>query len=331
MKIVAYGTAFTSYEVNGLKQQSKEEIKNEMVSFSKELQQTNELENVSYHTTTFDENLKQTVFRDPVNSKYVVASLENETIEKLKEHFGSGDIIQKEDGTIKLTGRAEAFVSGWFGDIAYKRGFLDADTDHNGQLNEDEYDKTSNNFGIQEFALTESITGTEKLLVGGAKILEEDTYGSSQKAYLSEIGYYRNYRELDIATSLDDELNTTLQIDSDFDGKMSLEEAYSTKADKDAETTILRNLQRWGVSVIPSDIDTKDFDSILTLILDAFFTLSDEEQEKKLNQYIEELHNQTNEYLEENQQNYSSQEVIDVMIQLKKKTYKKEDNIDIYG
>ncbi len=282
MNIKTYGTAFTSYDVKA-NHKTKEEIIEEKVSFDETVKQTNEVEDIVYHTTTKADDAKPTTFIDPVTKKYVIASLENETLDKLRGKFGSNNVVEKEDGSIRLTGDAEAFVSGWFADIAYKREFLTADANGDGQLSEDEYNNTWNDFGIENFSMTEFSSGEEKLLLSGEKITQ------SYESASDSIGY-KNYREFDIATSLDDELNTTLQVDTNFDGKMSLEEAYSTKEDKDAKTVILRHLDEWGISTIPSEIDTSSFDHLLNFILDIFLQKDDKEQEKimsKFNDMIE--------------------------------------------
>ena len=271
MNIKTYGTAFTSYDVKA-NHKTKEEISEEKVSFDETVKQTNEVEDVLYHTTTKADDAKPTTFIDPVTKKYVIASLENETLDKLRGKFGSDNVVEKEDGSIRLTGDAEAFVSGWFADIAYKREFLTADANSDGQLTEDEYNNTWNDFGIENQSMTEFSSGEEKLLFSGEKIIQ--FYGNAS----NDVGY-RNYREFDIATSLDDELNTTLQGDVDFDGKMTLKEAYNTNGNS-AKDIVLRHLKEFGVSTVPSELDTSSFDHLLNFVLDIFLQKDDKEQEK---------------------------------------------------
>jgi len=271
VNIKTYGTAFTSYDVKA-NHKTKEEISEEKVSFDETVKQTNEVEDVLYHTTTKADDAKPTTFIDPVTKKYVIASLENETLDKLRGKFGSDNVVEKEDGSIRLTGDAEAFVSGWFADIAYKREFLTADANSDGQLTEEEYNNTWNDFGIENQSMTEFSSGEEKLLFSGEKIIQ--SYGNAS----NDVGY-RNYREFDIATSLDDELNTTLQGDKDFDGKMTLKEAYNTNGNS-AKDIVLRHLKEFGVSTVPSELDTSSFDHLLNFVLDIFLQKDDKEQEK---------------------------------------------------
>lgn len=296
MQISVHGTAFTSYDVKANKQ-TKEEIAKEKISFDETIKQTNAVENVVYHTTTQADDAKPTTFIDPVTKKYVIASLKNETLDKLRGHFGTDNVVEKKDGTIRLTGDAEAFVSGWFADIAYKRDFLTADKNSDGQLSKDEYNNTRNNFGIEGFAITESSSGSEKLLVAGEKIMEDNTYGYSDN---TQAGYYRNYQKFDTVDSLDDELNTTLQVDKDFNGKMSLEEAYSAKGNT-VEETVFKDLEMWGITTVPSDLDTSDFDFLLNFVLDIFFQKDGKEQEKimsKVNEMLNSMEEITSDDIE---------------------------------
>ncbi|MCK5111276.1 MAG: hypothetical protein KAQ94_07120 [Arcobacteraceae bacterium] len=279
MYISTHGVAFASYDVKATNK-TTQEISDKKVSFDDTVKETNTVENIVYHTTTKSENSTPTIFTDPVTKKFAIVSLEKETLDKLKSQFGEDNIIKNNDSTLRLTNKAEAFVSGWFADIAYKRDFLYADKNSDGILTEEEYDKTYNDFGIEGMALTENTTGKEKLLIAGEKIIENNTYALSEKAYLKEIGYYRNYREFDIATSLDDELNTTLQVDKNFDGQMTLEEAYSTKADKNYKNVVLRHLEEFGITTIPSELDTSSFDHVLRFILDIFMQKDKAEQDK---------------------------------------------------
>jgi len=276
MTISTYGTAFTSYDVK-VNHKTKEEISDEKVSFDETIKQTHQVDDVVYHTTTQADDAKPTVFIDPVTKKYVIASLENETLDKLRVNFGTDDIIQKEDGTIRLTGDAEAFVSGWFADIAYKREFLTADENGDGQLTEDEYFNTKNNIHVEGLAVIEESGEVEKLLAVGEKVIQ---------SYV-KVPDGNGYKQYEMANSLDNELNTTLQVDTNFDGKMSLEEAYSTKEDKDAKTVILRHLEELGITTTPSDIDTSNFDHLLNFILDVFLQKDEKEQEKIMSRFNE--------------------------------------------
>lgn len=219
MNISTYGTAFTSYDVKA-NYQTKEEISKEKVSFDETIKQTNEVESVVYHTTTKADDANPTTFIDPVTKKYVIASLENKTLDKLREQFGKDDVVEKEDGSIRLTGEAEAFVSGWFADIAYKREFLTSDENNDGQISEDEYKNVKNSYNsIAHFYISRD-EPTEEIDIFAEEVTKQ--YVKYDKDNVS----YRNHHNSDNSTSLDDELNMTINLDKDFDGNMTLEESY---------------------------------------------------------------------------------------------------------
>lgn len=278
MNIKTYGTAFTSYDVKANKL-TKEQISNEKVTGDTEVKKTNEMENISYHTTSKSASSKFTVFKDPTNGKYVVSSLNDKTIEKLKTQFPEDNFIEKEDGSLRLTGEAEAFVSGWFADIAYKREFLESDKDNDGKLSEDEYEDTKNNFGIHI-----EVFGNQdnKNLYTSEKIVA--SYISNNK------NDYSNYREFNAAKSLDDELNETINVDKNFDGIMTLTEAYTTQGDENTQNVVLRHLQEQGLPTeFLEDSQMSAIDKSLIAVFDKFVQLEPEERKDFLSNLQEEM------------------------------------------
>lgn len=330
MNISVYGTAFTSYDVKATTQ-TKEEIEKENVSFQETIKKTNEIEEISYHTTIKDENYIPTIFKDPTNGKYVVASLEQETIDKLSSHFGSDDIIPKKDGTLRLIGDVEAFVSGWFADIAYKREFLQADANNDGVINEEEYNNTRNNFGVTVMALTESSSGEEILIGAGEKIIDGQTYGYSN--FNNNEDTYRNYHEFHEIRSLDAELNDTLQVDSDFNGEMSLEEAYNADGEG-AEHVVLRDVELfWDVTIPEETLTTNDFDFLLNFIFDIFLQKTENEQEKlmtQLHNMLNSLEDTSQENIEKNVEQIYTQERLEHIHKLKQSDNPNDTKVEKY-
>lgn len=230
MKISVTGTAFTSYDVK-LNNKTEKDIKNEKISFDETLEKTNQNEKVTYQTTnSLSKDSSRVLFKDPTNDKFVLVSLENQTIEKLKDNFGSDSIYKKEDGSIRLKGKAEAFVSGWFADIAYKRNFLNADENKDGVLEEKEYLSTYNAFSIR----------------GKDTFARDDIYVHEEVMNEGVYGMYNSvddtiYRTGVNVKSLDDELNHTIDIDKDFNGKVSLKEAY--EGDSSIKEKVRKNIE----------------------------------------------------------------------------------------
>ena len=280
MNIKTYGTAFTSYDVKANKQ-TKEELVNENVSFNDDIKKIDEIENISYHTTTESSTSKPTVFKDPTNDKYVITSLDDTTIEKLKTHFSEDDFIEKEDGSIRLTGESEAFVSGWFADIAYKRDFLEADVNDDGEISKSEYRQTKNNFEGTGESLSRQIisnghVGEEKMLYVSEKIIDTYTKAVDSKSVVS-------YRDTNSAKSLDDELNTTINIDENFDGIITLTEAYTTEGDESAENVVIRHLQEVGLPTeFVKDSNMSSLDISLVNAFDKFVQMSPDERAEHL-------------------------------------------------
>ena len=128
MQISLNDIAFTSYDVK-VKNNSKEEFKNKVVSFNENMDKTNQ------NTNELSKNTTSTIFKDPTNEKLVTVSLENSTIEKLQNQFGKNSSIKNENGSVTLNEKAQDFVAGWFADIAYARDYLKADTNSDGILN----------------------------------------------------------------------------------------------------------------------------------------------------------------------------------------------------
>ena len=205
MKITVSGTVFTSYDVK-----AKKKKKNEM-SFEETLQSQNQQ---SYQTNhQLSQTSSKTIFIDPVNGGNISVSLENSTLEKLQNRFGVNSVVKNEAGDVELNDKAQDFVAGWFADIAYAREFLKADINNDGVLSEEEYGNTRNDTNIS------------------LKVrFDEDTFLAEEKAienYSKRTDWeYVSYRNGKNEGSIDEELNYTLNLDKNFDGNITLQEAY---------------------------------------------------------------------------------------------------------
>jgi len=283
MNIKTYGTAFTSYDVKANKL-TKEQISNEKVSADTEVKKTNEMENISYHTTSKSANSKFTVFKDPTNGKYVVSSLNDKTIEKLKTQFPEDNFIEKEDGSLRLTGEAEAFVSGWFGDIAYKREFLESDKDNDGQLTEDEYLNVKNSYISEANLLIRVDETSEKIAYFGENITQQ--YVTVNEDVIT---YRKHQNSEDLPSSLDNELNMTLKLDKNFDGIMTLEESYA-ETNESLINIVIADLKSLGETAEPlENSQMSAIDKSLIAVFDKFVQLEPEERKDFLSKLQEEM------------------------------------------
>ena len=260
MKITVSGTVFTSYDVK-----AKNNSKNEM-SFEETLQSQNQQ---SYQTNhQLSQTSSKTIFIDPVNGGNISVSLENSTLEKLQNRFGVNSVVKNEAGDVELNDKAQDFVAGWFADIAYAREFLKADINNDGVLSEEEYGNTRNDTNIS------------------LKVrFDEDTFLAEEKAienYSKRTDWeYVSYRNGKNEGSIDEELNYTLNLDKNFDGNITLQEAYD--GESSVNDKVKYDLQKL---YIDSDFFKNDghfssyFNQALNYILDIMDKGEDLDKEK---------------------------------------------------
>ena len=260
MQITLSGTVFTSYDVK-----TKNSSKNEN-SFEETLQNQKQQ---SYQTNNqLSQTSSKTSFIDPVNGEKVSVSLENSTLEKLQNRFGVNSVVRNEAGDVELKDKAQEFVAGWFADIAYTRGFLEADANNDGILSEEEYGNTRNDTNIS-------------LRVR----FDKDTFVAEENAienYSKRTDFdYASYRTEKKEGSLDDELNYTLNLDKDFDGNITLQEAY--EGESSVNEKVKYDMQKL---FIESDLFKNDgyfgnyFNQALNYILDIMDKGEDLDKEK---------------------------------------------------
>ena len=215
-KVQAVGTAFWAMSANvntKTKQQLEEE---ESIGQTSDTSKTSNTQKPNDKTISPNDNEQTVIFADPTNGNLVKLNLSNKNIEKLKSHFSNEDFYERKDKTLRLNGEAEAYVSGWFGDIAYKREFLKADADNDGKLSEGEYQNTRNGYltigeakgiGNKVLSVTETVTETyttphtkrpeqgesvEAMLDFKLNADKNQDGQLSNMEYLESIGGYRN-------------------------------------------------------------------------------------------------------------------------------------------
>lgn len=149
-------------------------------------------------------------FVDKISGNTINLKLSNENLERLKTHFGSQNFDKDKNGQITLRGEAKNFVSGWFGDIAYKRNYVGADTDKNGFLNESEKGDTLAGYSSNTTYET-----------NGANVSVVNFNGIS-----SYLPYSRHY-DAPIQNTIEKALNATLKADTNMDGYLNLGELQS--------------------------------------------------------------------------------------------------------
>ena len=169
-----------------------------------------------------EKNLQTIYFRDPLNQKITQSALSGESISRLKEFFGDGDFYTRKDGSLILNGKAENFVSGWYGDIAYTREYLKADKNHDGFMDKAELDETKSGFTGHGFFIHRG----DKILYYQEDYIESyiklNGYALSSDGFTLE--YFPKFRESlykegkFAAPTLALELDKTLKNDKNLDG-----------------------------------------------------------------------------------------------------------------
>ena len=219
------GTAFTAVPTANIDRTNKELSQENISSLNDS--KTEQTSNISYQTSHKLEDSSLVAFNDPTNDSIVLLSLSKNTISTLKSHFDKDDFYERDDGILRLDNKAEAYVSSWFGDIAYKREFLKSDSNNDGMLNDKEYDNTKNSF---------SHSGQVHGSGDSARISTqiEDKYQSSNNAQKIFINQMKDKSNINI----DKQLDITLKNNTDFDDKVTFKEALVAHYNKGISSSI---------------------------------------------------------------------------------------------
>ncbi len=268
-KIVAEGTVFTAASVK-VHDRSDQGLSAEPISLEKS---SKDIKNdFAYLTNASSSDGKQTVvFNDAQSGQKVALTLDNKTIEKLKTHFGTDDVYARRDGIVRLDNKAEAFVSGWFADVAYKREVLGADQNNDGKINDQEYRKTKSFIhGYIEIDMNHgSISSINDVVT--------ENYADGSR--LNQNDYMQHLKS--DSTTLDTIVDESLNIDHDYDGNIGLDE-------------MLKFVYKTGSTAVAVTKDAKDLfggniDKKLDSALDGIITNTihkkketDDEESKKM-------------------------------------------------
>lgn len=193
---------------------------------------------ISDNAKEAQKGLQTIYFRDPITSQITQSALSEESLMRLKETFGSADFYQRKDNSLILNGEAEKFVSGWYGDIAYQRGYLSADKNKNGFMEKDELDKTRSGFdthgwfevsgnkvqAVNSFYLESYIPLNGISTAYGGKSMD---FSKNQKTFYNQNKF--------AAVTLALELDKTIKNDKDLNGTVEYGEIFTRKEAIQAE------------------------------------------------------------------------------------------------
>ena len=159
----------------------------------------------------------QVYFKDNTSGEYIKIGLSDENLAKLKSVFDIKDFFNRDDGSTILNGKAESFVGGWFGDIAYKRGYLEADSNSDGFMNSIELMDTYSGFGSEG----SYYLGAMKAIADGASGYTQYTREfQNRHSTMSNNNKYKS-------DTIEKELNRTLNSDKNSDGNITYGEIMS--------------------------------------------------------------------------------------------------------
>lgn len=237
-------------------------------------------DNVTISYTDDTKNNKDFVtigFRDPVsNQSMVTVNIDKDTYDKLASKYSKDNFENNQNGVVLLNKDAEKYVSNWYADVAYNRGYKQADSDGDGKISDLEYESV--NAGVDAkfaYAYKDGVSNIEAQMeqqymnIGKMNTLTktsikdvlnklpDDLRREAEEKYKQEIKranrsdeYFKqlnNIFQSDRPISLQDALNKTLSNDTNMDSSLTLDELNQNKE---------KSLQD-----IYKDISTKDYEA----------------------------------------------------------------------
>ena len=175
--------------------------------------------------------LKTVFFRDPITNKIVQSALSENTLSILRENFGG--VHKTSSNSYILSDKAESFVSAWYADIAYQRGYIKADADSNGFLTKSELDETRSGymthgyFGYTGNGVVTAVINlsTESYIKLGGYSTPYASNEANQVFKEDQKTFYNNGKFAKETIAL--ELERTIQSDKDLNGVLEYKELMS--------------------------------------------------------------------------------------------------------
>jgi hypothetical protein len=194
------------------------------------------------HTTNAKRNDDRVLvaFRDPADSENIITlKLEKDAFAKLQKSFSEGDFFKRDDEILRLTGAVEEYVASWYNDIAHTRGYVQADSNGNGKIDEDEVRELK--VGYNKRYTYDYLEN--KIDAIGANVTQTYVrYGDTMEFRNKEAGLnggFLNGQSLNFEKSIEEELSRTLTMDKNSDGIVTLHEGLDDK--KLAKNTTLES------------------------------------------------------------------------------------------
>ena len=223
-KVSIKGDLFT-YSGVSFEKMSRKELENEKIDY--------ESLNLTKSFTTKDQKDHRAIvaLRDPQNPSEVIAyKLDKEVLAELKESFSKQDFYQREDGIMRLSGRAEEYIAGWILDIREKRGYERADANGDGVIGANEQENL--NVGFEQKS---EYSYVGKQIIDAKTEVKESYKKLSDLQENEESRALYSQQTLQFEKSVEKELARTISLDKDKDGVITLEEGLGDYVAEDEE------------------------------------------------------------------------------------------------
>lgn len=157
------------------------------------------------------------LFTDPKTQQRMLMHLTEDNLDKLKTKFDSSNFYYRDDGIVRITGKAEELLGGWLQDIAYNQGYASADK--NGDLIIDPLDDEGAELKI-------GVTQTMGYKMQNGKIVE--IFAKETKSYLQGVDILFS-QSAKMESTFEERFNNFIEKDDDLDGTMTNTEYFGGK------------------------------------------------------------------------------------------------------
>ncbi len=158
-----------------------------------------------------EKDLVKVYFTNSSGSKITQVALSREAVIFLNKEFG--EVYERKDGSFLLDGKSNAYLRGWYNEIALNQNYLKADANKDGLIDDEERLNLKSLFIPRKYALC---SGDVFLYVSNIK---------AHRAFseLSE-GLREKYQSFFTSKTLNLALDKAVRLDKDFDGILQYED-----------------------------------------------------------------------------------------------------------
>ncbi|NOQ30719.1 MAG: hypothetical protein GQ570_06315 [Helicobacteraceae bacterium] len=191
--------------------------------------------------------------RDPLDSdKIITVELTKKTIDKLKEKFNDQDenkdpsFFLRDDGILRLNGKAEEYVASWLNDITNKRNYSEADGNGDGKISNTESLELNAGFEnvIEYNYLSNKITDANRGVTNSYASLKDTAGYEVVNDEVKKEAHINVLTSINFEDSIEKELNNTINMDEDLDGTITAKEGFEDQFGENYLDLIQTSMQR---------------------------------------------------------------------------------------